>query len=128
MALHNDVAGAAANGRLTANEASFARGPDATAGTNLALIRAALARIPRSAPFSIVRGGRWGSAKHPNRRTLFVWEAGESWTQYVLAPRIEVPPAAASWVLVRDTTPAAIGIKHPRAAWRFGSDWLVRLR
>lgn len=91
MALHNDVAGAAANGRLTANEASFARGPDATAGTNLALIRAALARIPRSAPFSIVRGGRWGSAKHPNRRTLFVWEAGESWTQYVLAPRIEVP-------------------------------------
>jgi hypothetical protein len=128
IALHDDVAGAATNGRLSGDRASFARGPGALAGTDLPLVLAALARMPRDASFSIVRGGRWGSARHPNRRTLFVWEAGQSWTQYVLAPRVEVAPAAASWLLIRDTTPRAAGVGHPQAIWRFGPDWLVRLR
>jgi hypothetical protein len=128
MALHDDVAGAAANRRLSGDGASLARGPGAKAGTNLALVLAALAHMPRGASFSIVRGGRWGSTTHPNRRTLFVWETGESWTQYVLAPRVEVAPTAASWLLIRDTTPGAVGVSHPRAAWRFGPDWLVRVR
>jgi hypothetical protein len=128
IVLHDDVAGAAANGRLSGAAAAFARGPGATAGTNLRLVRAALARMPEDASFSLVRGGRWGSATHPDRRTLFVWEAGESWTQYVLAPRLEVAPSAASWLLIRDSTPAAVGVGHPRAVWRFGTDWLVRLR
>jgi hypothetical protein len=126
IALHDDVAGAAANARLTGDAASFARGPGATAGTDLPLVQAALARMPLDASFSIVRGGRWGSAARPNPRSRFVWEAGQSWTQYVLAPRVEVAPAAASWRLIRDATPRVAGVVHARAAWRFGQDWLVR--
>ena len=95
---------------------------------DLALVRTALAEMPSNASFSIVRGGRWGSADHPNPETRFVWEAGESWTQYVLAPRLETAPTGASWLLLRDTTPGAAGIAHPLGAWRFGTDWLVRVR
>lgn len=126
--LRGDVSGARADRGLTAQAASFARGPAAKAGTDLALVRAALAEMPSNASFSIVRGGRWGSANHPNPKTRFVWEAGESWTQYVLAPRLETAPTGASWLLLRDTTPGAAGIAHPLGAWRFGTDWLVRLR
>jgi hypothetical protein len=128
IALESDLDGITSNRHLSTDQAAYARGPSAQAGTNLALVHAALTRIPAGASFSIVRGGRWGTASHPNPKNRFVWEAGESWTQYVLAPRLEVAPQQASWLLVRGGSPTTLGIANARQSWRFGEDWLVRLR
>ena len=113
---------------VVAAAAADARGPGAAEGTNLGLVHAALRRIPGGAPFAIVRAGRWGSASSPNRSLAFVWQAGQSWTQFVLAPRVQVAPGDAVWLLVRGADPAAAGIRHPLHAWRFGPDWLVEVR
>jgi hypothetical protein len=94
----------------------------------MALLRAARTHIPRGAPFALVRGGRWGTAARPNRSQAFVWESGESWTQYYLAPRVEVAAIDARWLLIRDASPATVGVRSSRHTWRFGSDWLVELR
>jgi hypothetical protein len=126
--LRSDVDGMRADGRLSATAASEARGPDARAGTNIALIRAARARMPRGASFALVRGGRFGSDAHPAHALAFVWEAGQSWTQFALAPRLEVAPGRAGWLLIRDATPASAGVRDPLHAWRFGHDWLVEQR
>jgi len=126
--LLSDVRGARDDARLTATAAAEARGPAASRGTNIQLLRAARAQIPSGASFAILRGGRWGTAAHPNRSQAFVWESGESWTQYYLAPRIEVARAAATWLLIRDAKPASLGVRSPLHAWRFGSDWLVEVR
>jgi hypothetical protein len=127
-ALLSDIRGARANMRLSAAAAADARGPGAAEGTNLGLVHAAVRRIPGGAPFAIVRAGRWGSASSPNRALAFVWQAGQSWTQFVLAPRVQVAQGDAVWLLVRGAAPAGAGIRHPVHAWRFGSDWLVEVR
>jgi hypothetical protein len=127
-ALISDVRGASSNLRLSSLEASAARGPSAQAGSNLALVRAAQRRIPGHEPFAIVRAGRWGTAAKPNRSLAFVWQAGQSWTQFALAPRLEVARRDAVWLLVRDGTPASVGVRHPVRAWQFGRDWLVEAR
>jgi hypothetical protein len=101
-----------------------ARGPAAAAGTDLALIHAARARIPKADDFAIVAGGRWHGRRLAGGLQL-AREAGASWTQYALAPRFQVAPGRARWLLVLDTTPAAAGLQ-PRKVWRFGSDWLVQ--
>jgi hypothetical protein len=126
--LRSDVNGMRADARLSATAASEARGPAASEGTNIALIRAARARMPRGASFALVRGGRFGSDAHPVHALAFVWEAGQSWTQFDLAPRLEVAPRQAGWLLIRDATPAAEGVRNPLHAWRFGHDWLVEQR
>jgi hypothetical protein len=126
--LVTDVRGARADGRLSPVAVSEARGRDAVAGTDIVLLRAARVRIPPDASYAIVRGGRWGTPGHPNRRAAFVWESGESWTQYDLAPRLEVSLRRARWLLIRDATPGAVGVRRPLHAWRFGVDWLVERR
>ena len=83
---------------------------------------------PGGAPFALVRAGRWGSASRPNRSLAFVWQAGQAWTQFVLAPRVQVARGDAVWLLVRGADPAGAGIRHPVHAWRFGPDWLVEVR
>ncbi len=126
--LRADIDGMRTDMRLSATAASEARGPAAAAGTDIALLRAARARMPRDASFALVRGGRFGSDAHPVHALAFVWEAGQSWTQFDLAPRLEVAPRRAAWLLIRDATPAAAGVRHPLHAWRFGHDWLVEQR
>jgi hypothetical protein len=128
LTLLSDVRGARDDARLTPTAAAEARGPAASRGTNIQLLRAARARIPSGASFAILRGGRWGTAARPNRSQAFVWESGESWTQYYLAPRIEVAQAQASWLLIRDATPGSAGVRAPLHEWRFGTDWLVEVR
>jgi hypothetical protein len=123
--LVSDIRGMRSDARLSAAAAAEARGPAAAAGTNIELIRAARKRIPSGAPFAIVRGGSWGTGSRPDRALAFVWEAGQSWTQYDLAPRLEVSASQARWLLIRDATPAAVGVPDPLHAWRFGDDWLV---
>jgi hypothetical protein len=127
-ALISDIRGARSNLRLSSLEASTARGPSARAGTNLGLVLAAQRLIPDHEAFAIVRAGRWGSAARPNRSLAFAWQAGQSWTQFALAPRLEVAPRDAVWLLVRDGSPSAAGVRDPVAAWRFGRDWLVEAR
>ncbi|MDX6629148.1 MAG: hypothetical protein QOH00_1394 [Gaiellales bacterium] len=123
-----DVRGARSNLRLSPAAAADARGPSASAGTNLGLVHAAQRRIPGHEPFAIVRAGRWGSAASPNRSVAFVWQAGQSWTQFALAPHLQVAPRDAAWLLIRDESPAAAGVRDPVGAWRFGADWLVEVR
>jgi hypothetical protein len=128
LTLASDMRGARQDRHMSARSAAEARGPAALAGTDIALIRAARRIVPRDAPFAVVRGGRWGSALRPNHALAFVWESGESWTQFDLAPRLEVAPGRATWLLVRDATPRAAGVLDVRRQWRFGSDWLVERR
>ena len=128
LTLQDDIAGARSDLRLSASDRSYARGPLATAGSDLPLVRAALARMPQHASFALVRGGRWGTDDHPNPNESFVWEAGASWTQFTLAPRLEVARNRASWLLVRDARPSALGVVRGLREWRFGEDWLVQIR
>jgi hypothetical protein len=126
--LERDVRGMRADGRLTAAAKAEARGPAAAAGTNIDLIRAAQLYIPHKASFAIVQAGSWGTAARPNRAVAFVWEAGQSWTQFDLAPRLEVPASRARWLLIRGATPGSVGVRRPLHAWQFGVDWLVERR
>ncbi len=103
-----------------------ARGPAAAAGTDLDLIHAAQARIPRDADFAIALGGRWAGRRLPGGLQL-ARQAGASWTQYSLAPRFQVEPEDARWLLVLDATPASLGLE-PAWALRSGRNWLVRQR
>ena len=126
--LLKDVRGLRANLKLSPSQAADVRGPAVTAGTNLALIHAARSRIPRLLPFAIVRAGRWGTDERPNRSVAFIWQSGQSWTQFALAPRIQADPSEAAWILIRDASPAEVGFPHPARAWQFGRDWLVQAR
>jgi hypothetical protein len=126
--LLSDVRGLRDNRRLSSSQAEDARGPNAAAGTNLALVHAARSRIPRGRAFAIQRGGRWGTDRAPNRAVAFVWQSGQSWTQFELAPRIEVAPRNADWILMRDTAPSGAGHARLVHAWRVGPDWLVQRR
>jgi hypothetical protein len=128
VALLSDIRGARSNLRLSARAAADARGPSATAGSDVALVHAAQQRIPRGQPFAIVRAGRWGSAARPNRSLAFAWQAGQSWTQFALAPRLQVAPRDAAWLLLRGASPAEADIRDVVGAWRFGEDWLVEVR
>jgi hypothetical protein len=124
----DDINGARADIRLSPAARENARGPAATAGSDLALVLGARSRIPRNASFALVRGGRFGTDAHPNRTQAFVWESGQTWTQFALAPRVEVSPGLASWLLIRDASPTSVGHAHPGHQWRYGSDWLVQVR
>ena len=123
--LLSDVRGARANARLSHDERRDARGPAAMAGTNLALTHAAQRLIPKDQPFAIVRSGRWGTDAKPTRRLAFVWQSGQAWTQFALAPRVQVEAGEASWLLVRDGSPTSLDFGRVIRSWRFGSDWLV---
>lgn len=126
--LRSDVRGVQVDARFTPIAVAEARGPAAAAGTNMRLLRAAKTLIPRDATYAVVRGGRWGTAERPDRAHAFVWESGESWTQWDLAPRVEVLQSQASWLLIRDARPESVGVPAPLRSWRFGADWLVEVR
>jgi hypothetical protein len=128
QAVISDIRGARSNLRLSATQAAEARGPSALEGTNRELVRAAERRIPPGESFAIIRAGRWGSAAKPARPLAFAWQAGQSWTEFALAPRVQVAPRDAAWLLIRDQSPAAAGIRNPVRAWRVGEDWLVEER
>ncbi len=125
--LASDVRGLRSALRLSARERADFRGPDARDGTNLALLHVAGARIPAGAGYAIVMGGRW-KGRHLAAGAALAREAGTSWTQFSLAPRVEVTRSRAAWVLVMDSTPQSAGLARPLHAWRFGSDWLVEMR
>ena len=102
------------------------RGPAAAAGSNLALIRAAVRRIPRDASFHVAYAGPWAPRRlRPDLQ--LARQAGASWMQYMLAPRFQVPAGRAQWLVVEGGPPSAVAAR-PVAAWRFGSDWLVQAR
>lgn len=118
----SDLRGLRSNLRLSAAERADARGPNAKAGTNLALVHFAQTEIPAGAAYAVVLGDRWRV-----RHLAAAREAGQSWTQFALAPRTEVGRASARWLLLLDSNPAGAGIAGARHEWRFGRDWLVQL-
>jgi hypothetical protein len=121
--LASDLRGLRSNLRLSASERSDARGPNAKAGTNLALLHFAQGEIPAGAAYAVVLGDRWRA-----RRLAAAREAGRSWSQFALAPRTEVGRAAADWLLLLDSSPVRAGVAGARHEWRFGRDWLVQMR
>jgi len=89
---------------------------------NLPLEQRALAVVGRSQTYGVVLRGRWVG---PRARTL----TGpltylESWLQFQLAPRLQVDPATADWLIVLDG--AAGPLPSGRAAYPVGDDVLVR--
>ena len=116
----SDIRGLRSSLRLSARARAEATGPGARAGSDLALLRLARTTIPRGAPYAVVTSRRWRE-----RHSATAREAGSSWTQFALAPRIQVSLQAARWVLVIDASPLAAGIPRQLRAWRSGRDWLV---
>jgi hypothetical protein len=121
--LASDVRGLRSSLRLSARERAEARGPGAQAATDLALVRLAQAEIPPGQAYAVLTTARWRA-----RHTATAREAGGSWTQFALAPRVQVARRAADWMLILDSTPHGAGVERPRHAWRSGRDWLVELR
>jgi hypothetical protein len=120
--LASDVRGLRSALRLSARSRAEATGPGARAGADLALLRLARATIPGRAPYAVLTSSRWRE-----RRSAAAREAGTSWTQFALAPRVQVGRGAARWLLVLGSTPRAAGIARPLRAWRAGGDWLVEI-
>jgi hypothetical protein len=121
--LASDVRGLRSDLRLSPAGRADARGPSAAAGTDLPLVRFAQSTIPSGAPYAVVRAGRWRE-----RRLAAAREAGQAWTQFALAPRVQVGGRDAAWLLLFDSSPRAAGVSRPLRTWRFGQDWLVHRR
>lgn len=92
---------------------------------NLALARQALTSIAADETYGVVphlrRPRRSASARLERARLTYL----ESWLQYWLAPRIQVDPSDAAWLILLDAAdlPPPAG---PTAVYRFGNDFLVR--
>jgi hypothetical protein len=121
--LASDIRGLRSALRLSAQERAEARGPGAQAATDLALVRLAQTEIPPGGAYAVLTTARWRA-----RHTATAREAGGSWTQFALAPRVQVARKAAGWMLILDSSPRGAGIARPLHAWRSGSDWLVEVR
>ena len=119
----SDVRGLRSALRLSARARAEATGPGPRAGADLALLRVARAVIPAGAPYAVLTTRRWRE-----RHSATARESGASWTQFSLAPRVQVPRRAARWLLLLDASPRAAGIPRPLHAWRSGRDWLVETR
>jgi hypothetical protein len=121
--LASDIRGLRSALRLSASARAEATGPGARAGSDLALLRLARTTIPAGAPYAVLTTRQWREQRSATAR-----ESGASWTQFALAPRVQVPRAAARWVLVLGSGPRAAGIPSPVHTWRLGGDWLVQTR
>jgi hypothetical protein len=121
--LASDIRGLRSALRLSARARAEATGPGARAGADLALLRVARATIPAGAPYAMVTTRHWRE-----RHSATARESGGSWTQFALAPRVQVSRRSARWLLVMDSSPSAAGISRPLHAWRTGRDWLVHTR
>ena len=119
----SDIRGLRSALRLSARARADARGPGAQAATDLALVRLARAEIPPGGAYAVLTTARWRAGHTATAR-----EAGGSWTQFALAPRVQVARKAAGWMLILDSSPRAAGIARPLHAWRSGHDWLVQVR
>ena len=92
---------------------------------NLALARQALASIPQNGTYAVVPGRlhprRSAAARRERARTTYL----VSWLQYWLAPRIQVDPEDAGWLILLDGAgkPPPAGAREVR---RIGDDVLVR--
>jgi hypothetical protein len=121
--LASDVRGLRSALRHSARTRAETTGPGARAGADLALLRLARATIPAGAPYAVLTTRRWRE-----RHSATAREAGTSWTQFALAPRVQVARREARWLLVIDSSPQAAGISLQVHAWRTGGDWLVQTR
>ena len=119
----SDIRGLRSALRLSAQARADARGPGAQAATDLALVRLAKAEIPSGGAYAVLTTARWRAGHTASAR-----EAGGSWTQFALAPRVQVARKAAGWMLILGSSPRAAGIARPLHAWRSGHDWLVQVR
>jgi hypothetical protein len=121
--LASDIRGLRSALRQSARTRAETTGPGARAGSDVALLRLARATIPAGAPYAVLTTRRWRE-----RRSATARESGGSWTQFALAPRIQVARREARWLLVIGSSPQAAGISGAAHAWRTGSDWLVQTR
>src|SRR4051812_17774736 len=103
--LASDVRGLRSALRHSARTRAETTGPGARAGADLALLRLARATIPAGAPYAVVTTRRWRE-----RHSATARESGGSWTQFALAPRVQVAPTAAHWLLVMGASPRAARI------------------
>ena len=93
---------------------------------NVSLLLGIRRLVPRGASISFIPGGRWTRERSPaEARRIYVQSGWVRWVAFVVAPRIVVPGRDAPWVVLVDQSPADAGL-HPRRAWRFDRDWLVR--
>jgi hypothetical protein len=121
--LASDIRGLRSALRLSARARAEARGPGAQAGSDLALVRLAQAEIPPGEAYAVLTTARWRA-----RHTAAARQAGGSWTQFALAPRVQVGRSSAGWLLILGSSPRGAGVARPLHAWRAGRDWLVELR
>ncbi|HEY3613831.1 MAG TPA: hypothetical protein VGK92_09005 [Gaiellales bacterium] len=121
--LASDIRGLRSSLRQSSRARAEATGPGARAGSDLALLRLARATIPAGAPYAVLTTSAWRRQRSATAR-----ESGASWTQFALAPRVQVARRAARWVLVLGASPRAAGVAGRVHAWRSGGDWLVQTR
>jgi len=121
--LASDIRGLRSALRLSARARAEARGPGAADGSDLALVRLAQSRIPSGAAYAV-----WTTARWRARHSATARQAGGAWTQFVLAPRVQVGRRAAGWILILGASPRGAGVVRPLHEWRSGGDWLVELR
>ncbi len=88
---------------------------------NVPLLVAAKRLVPADATITFLPGGRWRA----QGRDAYLQSGWVRWVAFVLAPRLVVDTPKADWLILVDQTPAQVGVR-PRAAWRFGQDWLVK--
>lgn len=88
---------------------------------NFDLEQAALANVRRRETYAVVPRGRWVGS----RERLGPLRYLESWLQYQLAPRLQVDPAGADWLIVLDgaSEPLPAGVL---ASYPAGDDVLLR--
>ena len=106
--------------RMDAAGALAVAPPLITRERNLRLARHALSAIPPDGTYAVVSYRRYETRRAAARRTYYT-----SWLQYWLAPRVQVDPADAQWLILlhADGTPVPAGA---RAVYRFGDDLLVQ--
>lgn len=113
-----------ANYRLDYETATAVAPPVVASGRNLELARQALVSIPPHGTYAVVPGHsprRGAAARRERARTTYL----VSWLQYWLAPRIQVDPRDAEWLILLDAAgkPPPAGAREVR---RIGDDVLVR--
>ena len=87
---------------------------------NVPLLLGIRQRVPEDASIAFVPRG--GAAA----RRIYVQTGWVRWAAFSIAPRLVVSGARARWVVLVGRSPGEAGV-HPRRAWRYGDDWLLRL-
>ena len=94
--------------------------------TNVPLLLGIRRHVPREAAISFLPGGRWAVGRTAGQaRRIYLQSGWVRWVAFATAPRLVAEGPDAAWAVLADQTPEQAGIR-PRAAWRFGHDWLVQ--